>query len=88
MRRSSLNKHSPLPAIKSPVQEPKTAALDEATKLDDECNKGPATPATVIATSENTSTIVAESKPKATAGTGPTTNAYKLKDLPLEEVIT
>jgi len=51
MRRNSLNRHSPLPAIKSPTQEP-------------------------------------ESKPKTTAGTGPTTSAYKLKDLPLEEVFS
>jgi len=64
MRRSSLNRHSPLPRIKSAAQDPKPTKHDQ-------CDG------------------ITESKPRQTtaARTGPTTNAYKLRDLPLEEVV-
>jgi len=81
MQRSSLNRHSLLPGIKSPTEDSKFATSNESTKLDD---KG----ATSGVTPENTATNASENKPMATTGTGPTTNAYKnLRDLPLQQVV-
>jgi len=82
-RRSSLNKHRPLPGITSPTEDDKPAS-NEPTKSDAaDGDKRLATD--VTATSENSAPAVAESKPQAAAG--PATNPYKLKELPLEEVI-
>jgi len=84
MQQSALNKHRPLPGIKSPTD----LALSENTKPDEVDASTPKTEATdVTAASENTAATATESSIKPQASTGPTTNAYKLKDLPLEEVI-
>jgi len=79
MKRRSLNKHSPLPGIKSPTEEPNLASSEQTIAYDDVDN---ALPTNVVDTSENTAATVTESKPQAA-----TTTSYKLKDLPLEEVI-
>jgi len=78
MQQSSLNKHRPLPEIKSPTEEPKPASKTENDDIDK-------TPATATAPFESSASAATENKPLKS--TGPTKNAYKLKDLPLEEVI-
>jgi len=86
MQQSALNKHRPLPGIKSPTEEPDKQALSENTKPDEvDARKTESTD--VTAASENAAATATESNIKPQTSTGPTTNAYKLKDLPLEEVI-
>jgi len=78
-RQSSLSKLLPLPGIKSPTA--KEAASRQQAKNDvidgDERLKTDAM--------ESTATSAAERKPQTT--TGPKTTAYKLKELPIAEVI-
>ena len=86
MQQSSLNKHRPLPGIKSPTEEHDKQALSENTiPADVDGSRNVATD--VIAASENNAATATESSIKPHKSTGPTTIAYKLKDLPLEEVI-
>ena len=74
-RRSSLNKRRPLPGIKSPTED--EAPKDDGVDGHDEHAKTDAV--------ETAATAAAESKSQTT--TGPKTTAYKLKELPLAEVI-
>ena len=78
MQQSSLNKHRPLPGIKSPTDEAASSQPYELDVVDGDDRPKTDAIETIAATAD-------ERKSQTT--TGPTTTAYKLKDLPLAKVI-
>jgi len=81
MQQTSLNKHRPLPGIKSPTDEPLSS---KPAQQDDADNDKRPTSDVVPDSEASVADSAPENKPKI--ATGPSTIAYKLKDLPLDEV--